>query len=167
MSTKMRRQETAAISHPPTTGPIATAIPPRPDQAPIARPRSSDTKLASMIDRLPGTRRAPPAPWRARAAISTSRLGASAQSSDATLNQATPMRKIRRRPKMSPSDPPINMKADKVIRYDVSTHCSPATWAPKVRPIAGRATLTTVASNAAIPEPSTVANTTQRPGAVA
>jgi hypothetical protein len=35
----------------------------------------------------------------------------------------------------------------------------------KSRPMVGRAMLTTVASSAAIPEPSTVITSTQRPGA--
>jgi hypothetical protein len=43
---KINRQETALISQPPRNGPMADATPPRPDQAPIALPRSSGTKVA-------------------------------------------------------------------------------------------------------------------------
>ncbi len=45
------------------------------------------------------------------------------------------------------------------------THCRPATWAPKSLPIDGSATLTTVASSIAMPDPSTVATRIHRPGA--
>jgi hypothetical protein len=95
---KISRQEAACTSQPPRNGPIAAVTPPSPDQAPIAGPRSEGRKLASMIARLPGVSRAPPTPWRARAAISASALGARPHSSDAAANQTTPMTKIRRRP---------------------------------------------------------------------
>ena len=67
-------------------------IPPSPDHAPIAAARSSDTKLASRIARLPGVSSAAPMPCSARAAMSTSAFGAIAHSSDAAANHATPMR---------------------------------------------------------------------------
>ena len=51
-------------------------------QRPIARPRSSPSKAAVMIDRLPGTRIAPNAPWRIRATIRTSIVGARPQATD-------------------------------------------------------------------------------------
>ena len=95
---KIARQLTASISQPPTSGPTAAATPPSADQAPIARPRSSGWKLASMIARLPGVSRAPPMPWITRAAIRTSMFGATAQRADAPTNQITPRLKIRRRP---------------------------------------------------------------------
>ena len=47
-----------------------------PDQAPIAGARSSCAKAPWIIARLPGVSSAPPTPWRIRAAISTSGLGA-------------------------------------------------------------------------------------------
>ena len=88
------------------------ATPPSPDQAPIARARLAGRKLASMIARLPGVSRAPPIPCSSRAAIRTSALGATAQSSEAAVktpasyqstlvaNLKTPIpnTKIRRRP---------------------------------------------------------------------
>jgi hypothetical protein len=45
------------------------------------------------------------------------------------------------------------------------THCRAATPVWKSRPIVGRAMLTTVASSAAIPEPSTLTASTHRPDA--
>ena len=53
------RQLTASINHPPKNGPIELATPARPDQAPIATPRSSGWNVAAMIARLPGTSSAP------------------------------------------------------------------------------------------------------------
>ena len=95
---KMNRHDAASINHPPTNGPSAPAIPPSPDQAPMAGPRSSGRNDASMSASDPGASSAPPTPWSALAAISDSTLGATAQSSDATANQATPMTNTRRRP---------------------------------------------------------------------
>ena len=51
---KMSRQDAAWTSQPPRNGPIAAVTPPSPDQAPMAAPRSSRRKLASMMARLPG-----------------------------------------------------------------------------------------------------------------
>ncbi len=76
---KIARQEIAAISQPPSSGPNAVATPPSPDQAPIARARSAGRKLAWMIARLPGVSSAPPIPWTSRAKISNSTVGAAAQ----------------------------------------------------------------------------------------
>ena len=100
------RQDQTSTSHPPTSGPIAPAIPPNPDHAPIARGRSSRVNDAEMIARLPGVSSAPPMPWSARAATSVATFGARPQSADAIANQAVPMMNTRRRPNRSPSEPP-------------------------------------------------------------
>ena len=95
-----RRHDTALIpiSHPPRKGPTAVARPPSPDQAPIALERSSATKEACKMARLPGVSSAAPAPCRARARISVVASGASPHSSDARANQMVPITKTRRRP---------------------------------------------------------------------
>ncbi len=95
---KIARQVTASTSQPPSNGPSAVATPPSPDQAPIARARSAGRKLDSIIARLPGVSSAPPTPCSSRAPTSASALGATAQSSDATVNHATPTTNMRRRP---------------------------------------------------------------------
>src|SRR5215469_2639588 len=102
---KISRQDTAWTSHPPRNGPIAVATPDRPDQAPIALPRSAGANDASMMARLPGVISAAPIPCTARAAISTGESGATPQISDATANQITPTRYIRLRPYRSPRVP--------------------------------------------------------------
>ena len=58
----MSRQDTTLTNHPPANGPIAVAMPTNPDQAPIARLRSSETNADSMMARLPGVSNAPPTP---------------------------------------------------------------------------------------------------------
>jgi hypothetical protein len=76
-----------STSQPPTNGPTAPAIPPSPDQAPIAAARSGPRNDAEISARLPGVSSAPPTPCRARPATSSSRFGADPHSSDATANQ--------------------------------------------------------------------------------
>ena len=60
----------------PTTGPATVAALVQAVQAPIARPASS-LYVARSSARLPGVSSAPKIPWMARAAISTSLVGAS------------------------------------------------------------------------------------------
>ena len=162
---KIQRQLAYSTRPPPTNGPIAAAMLPRPDQAPIARPRSARTNTASMIARLPGVSRAPPIPCRTRAAIRVVLSGATPQSTDAAANQTTPITNTRRRPSRSPSAPPSRIRLASIRRYPLVIHCSCANEASRSLPIVFRATLTTVPSSIAIPEPSTAASTTPRPTA--
>ena len=92
-------------------------------------------------------------------------MGAAAHSSDAAVNHTTPMRKTRRRPKRSPAAPLSRTSDANVSEYPVMVHCRAPKVAPRSLPMAGRAMATIVASTAASAEPSTVANTTQRPAA--
>ena len=132
----------------------------------MARARSSGRNEAWMMARLAGAMRAPPTPWTTRAATSTPLLGARPQAAEDNANQIAPMRKMRRRPKWSPSEPPSRRKAASVSRYPVTTHCSEPTPPWKLRFTDGSAIPTTVESSMAIPEPSTVAAMTQRPRAL-
>jgi hypothetical protein len=95
---KIQRHDAASTRYPPRNGPTAVAIPPSADHAPMALPRSAGTKLAWMMARLPGVRRAPPTPWSTRAATSSSVLGAMPQRRDAAANHTTPTRKTLLRP---------------------------------------------------------------------
>ncbi len=103
------RQLHASISQPPMNGPAAPAIPPSPDQAPIARDRSAAMNDAEMIARLPGVISAPPTPCSSLAATSISMFGASPHSAEASANQIVPTTNTRRRPSRSPSEPPSRM----------------------------------------------------------
>ncbi len=93
-----RRQDPASTSQPPKNGPTALETPASPDHAPTARARSSGWKVAEMIERLPGTRRAPATPWTALAAMRNPMVGATAHSAEAMPNAPSPATNIRRRP---------------------------------------------------------------------
>jgi hypothetical protein len=81
--------------------------------------------------------------------------------SEATANQAMPIRKIRRRPSRSPSEPPTRMNEAKVRVYALTVHCRPDRGASRSSARVGRATLTTVASSIAIEEPRIVVSRIQ------
>ena len=106
---KIQRHETWSTITPPASGPTIDAMPPQAVQEPIAAPRSSGAKAVTMTASELGVSSAPAAPCRARAAISTSIVGASAQATERTPNAATPRAKMRRSPKMSPSEPPTRI----------------------------------------------------------
>ncbi len=134
-----------------------------PDHRPTARARSSGTKHAEMIARLPGTSSAPPIPCSARATMSTSVFGAAPQITEAAVNDSSPKTKTRRRPKRSPSEPPRMIRAPRVSRYASVIHCRSDSPVCRSREMVGSATLTTVELRNATPEPRTVAAMTQRP----
>ncbi len=104
------------MSHPPKNGPMAVATPPRPDQAPTARARSSGWNTADRIARLPGTSSAAPIPCTARARTSSSTLGATPHRIEAAVKPASPITKTRRRPYRSPREPPRSTSAVRVTR---------------------------------------------------
>jgi hypothetical protein len=73
-----------------------------------------------------------------------------------------PIRKTRRGPKRSPSEPPTRRSEPSVSRYASTTHCCSASPPPRSRWIAGRATLTTVESTKTMTEPRMQATRTSR-----
>ena len=95
---KIMRHDSASTSRPPSGGPTAIAALVPAVHDPIAAARSSGPKTAVMIASELGTSSAPAAPCTARAAMSTSTVGATAQMSEATPKPPTPSAKIRRRP---------------------------------------------------------------------
>src|SRR5918996_3412562 len=143
---KIQRQEAVSTSCPPISGPSTVPIPPQAVQAPTAFPRSSGAKFATMTASAAGVSTAPATPCRARAATRNSTVGASAHASEVAPKPPTPRAKTRRSPKMSPSDPPMRSSEPSVTRYAFEVHCCPASPPPRSSSIAGRATLTTVAS---------------------
>ena len=94
-------------------------------------------------------------------------VGATEQSRDASANQMTPVRKIRLRPYLSPSEPASSSRPARVSVYAVTTHCRDSMPTLNSRPMAGSAMPTTVASMDATADPSTVASRTHRPRALA
>src|SRR5262245_54447090 len=129
----------------------------KPDQVPIALPRSPSANDALMIARLPGTRSAPPSPCTARAAMSSLMLDARPHHTEAAVNSATPIANTRLRPKRSPAAPPTSSSADKKSAKDSITHCASNTDALNSRCSAGIAMLTTVPSMKAMLEARMVA----------
>ena len=111
---KIARQETCSVSAPPTTGPIASARAETPAQVPIALPRSSGGKALEMIDRVAGIMNAAPMPWIARPPTSQAWSGETPIAALETAKTTTPNRNMRRRPKMSPSRPPVTRSTAKV-----------------------------------------------------
>src|ERR1700674_2456993 len=87
---KTHLHEPCSVNHPPSRGPMAAVIDVKPDHVPMARPRSFWEKLALIRARLPGTRSAPPIPWRPRATISCRILGASPHHAEDTEKSTTP-----------------------------------------------------------------------------
>ena len=100
------RQDACSMSQPPMTGPAAVVIAVKPDQVPIALPRSLSSKEALIMDKLPGMRNAASNPCTALVHISSWMSDASPQAIEATVKTTTPVRNIRLRPNKSPSEPP-------------------------------------------------------------
>ena len=159
---KIHRHETNSISAPPPSGPITNAIPVHAVHDPIAAPRSSSGKTAVISARLDGTSSAPAIPCSARAAISSSALGAIAHSAEVSPKPTSPHTKTRRRPRMSPSEPPTRISEPSVSRYASTTHCCSASPASRSSRIAGSATLTTVPSRNTTLEPRMAARRVSR-----
>ncbi len=111
---KIARQETSSVSQPPSSGPAASAIAETPAQVPIALPRSSGGNALEMIERVPGIMNAAPMPWIARDATSQPSDGAKPIVAEASEKTTTPNRNILRRPKMSPSRPPVTSRTANV-----------------------------------------------------
>ncbi len=113
---RREHREAVSISQPPRNGPITVAIPAHAVHEPIAAPRSRGGKADTITASELGASSAPKIPCSTRPATSTSMLGASAHSSDATPNPATPIEKTRRSPSTSPSEPPMRMSAPSASR---------------------------------------------------
>ena len=111
---KIDCQETFSTRKPPTTGPMASARALTPAQVPIALPRSCAGKALVMIDRVAGIMKAAPMPCAARPATSQASLCESPMKALDRPKTTTPKRNMRRRPKMSPSRPPVTSRTAKL-----------------------------------------------------
>ena len=107
-------QDTFSTRNPPSSGPIARPRPEMPAQTPIAVGSCLRGKADTRIDSDSGFRSAPPTPCSDRNAISWVSVVASAQAADAIVKIASPTRKMRLRPKRSPSLPPSRISAANV-----------------------------------------------------
>ena len=100
-----------------------------------------------MIESVAGIMNAAPTPWMAREATSQPSVGARPIVAEASAKTTTPNRNMRRRPKMSPSRPPVTSSTAKVSVYALTVHSRAESDASKSRWIDGSATFTTVLSS--------------------
>ena len=142
-SQKIHCHEMPSTTAPPTSGPIATASPAIPDQAPSAAPRRSRETAALRIVSVSGVTIAPPTPWTARAAMSHSADCERAAAADAPVKSATPIMKSRFRPKRSPRAAPVKRNTANVSVYALTVHSSCSSVAPRSTRITGMAVETT------------------------
>ncbi len=108
---KMLRQPTPkaslVMSQPPSRGPTTAAVPETAPTMPKTFARSLGAYMTCTVDSSCGTIRAANPPCTIRAATSVSPLPERQAASDASVKPATPRTKMRWRPKMSPSRPPV------------------------------------------------------------
>jgi hypothetical protein len=109
-SQKIQCQEMPSTTAPPTSGPIATPSPLTPAQTPSAAPRRFAGTASLSRVRVSGVTIAAPNPWTARAAMSASMLGASADAALASVKIDSPATNIRLRPNRSPRAAPVSRK---------------------------------------------------------
>ena len=99
LTPRHQRQEAYSVSTPPTINPIAAPPPESAPNTPNALARSfGSVKVTVTMDSDAGAIRAANAPWSARAANSSSWLGARPPIADAPANPRRPMMKVRFRP---------------------------------------------------------------------
>ncbi len=143
LTKKIQFQLMLSTMRPPASGPIASAMAETPAQMPIAWPRCFGGNVAVMIESVAGFISAAPIPCTARAPIRKPAFGAKPQASDESVKTARPTMKMRRRPKRSPSLPPVISRAAKTSAYAVTIHSSCAIEMWRSRSIDGSATFTT------------------------
>jgi hypothetical protein len=98
LTQKIHSQAMPSTIAPPTSGPLATAIPVIALKIPIAAPRFSGGNAALRSASASVVTSAAPNPCTARAPISQPAVGASAQAADATAKSTRPTANRRRRP---------------------------------------------------------------------
>ncbi len=132
---------------PPSTGPVAVATPTAVPIRPNARPRSQRGNICCTSPDTCGLSRPPAKPCSTRPATSTDGLGASPTIALNTTKDAIPICSMSRRPRSSPSRPPMIGTIPNASAYPETTHCSWAGPAPVARPIGTSATLTMLTSS--------------------
>jgi hypothetical protein len=97
-------------------GPARNAVLVQAVHDPIAFAWAGPENVERMSASELGTRSAPAMPWRARAAMSTPAVGATAQISDVTPNPTRPQNSTFLRPKASEREPASRMMEPSVMR---------------------------------------------------
>ena len=121
---KIHDQPRPLVSAPPSSTPAAPPLPEAAPQMPSARLRSRPSRnVVVRIDSAAGDSSAAPSPCSERKTISEPSDQASPSSRELTVNRASPVRNMRRRPTRSASRPPSKSTPPKKIAYAVMTHC--------------------------------------------
>ena len=97
----------ASISRPASSGPPTADSPRTGPKALNALPMCSRGKTEPSMPKPCGISSAPNAPWTSRATMIEGGSQARPQASEAAVKPARPIRKVRRRPYLSPSRPPV------------------------------------------------------------
>jgi hypothetical protein len=114
LTKKIQRQPRPLVITPPSTGPIATAIPVTAPKTPNATPRSAPRNACAISASEVENMIAPPMPWKARESDSMTGLAATPHSSEPAVKTAMPIANSRRRPKRSASEPAVSSRAASV-----------------------------------------------------
>ena len=109
LANRIQRQLSASVNRPPSSGPAALPKPAEPMISPPASAARSSGRISYVIPSTAGHIIAPPMPIRARQAISQSSSCAAPPSTEKAAKIAAPMKKMRRRPSMSASRPPVTI----------------------------------------------------------
>jgi hypothetical protein len=108
---KTQRQSSESTSSPPSGGPTTNAVPVHAVHVPIARACAAPVNRALIIASELGTRKAAPMPCTHLAATSTQPVGATAHSTEATANTASPERSTLNLPNWSDTAPATRISA--------------------------------------------------------
>lgn len=133
---------TASISRPPASGPTAVETPMTLPSRPKALARSAPWNICWISPEVCGATMPAAVPWISRNTTSQDGPGARPHAAEASVNTASPNRKARRLPCMSPSRPAGTSASPKVSAYPETTQDWAASEAPRPRSIEGSATFT-------------------------
>ena len=114
LSQKIHCQARPSVTAPPTTGPPTTARPVSAVNTPSAAPRRAAATAPASSATAAGMTSAEPAPCTVRATMSVPVSGASAQTTEASVNTPSPAANVRRRPNRSPAAAPVISSTAKV-----------------------------------------------------
>lgn len=115
-STNSHRQLATSSTSPASSGPSTSSEVPPVASAPIAQPRLASPTARVVLLSASGCTNAPPMPCTNRAAMSSSTVGAAAQSIEPSANSARPPRNVRLRPRRSASRPATTMNSASAAR---------------------------------------------------
>ena len=114
LTKKIQRHDACATTKPPRGGPIASPTPTMAPNAPSARPRSANGNACTSSAEPFADTSAAPTPWSTRSAIRAPTEGANPHSTEASVNNSSPLPYTARRPRASASRPDVSSKPVRV-----------------------------------------------------